>query len=59
MELGLRLGLRRTEGAVLHVYDKKRCAAFDNWPVAGEGLAMILVLLHLFAGNKPKVPVLG
>ena len=61
VELGLGLGLRRTEGAVLHIDDEKRCAALDDRPVAGEGVSWHdLLFRHLGVGSKSwRGPVLG
>ena len=60
VELGLGLGVRRTEGAVLYVYDEERCAAFDDRPVAGEGLSHDPgFAASLRRQQVPQVPVLG
>ena len=49
------LRLVRTEGPVLHVDDKKRGAALNDWSVAGERLGWHdPVFQYLCMRNKPQ-----
>ena len=53
VKLGLGLGLRRTEGAVLHVDERSAARPLIIGRSRVRGSGMVLVLLHPFAGNKP------